>query len=244
MRLAIISDIHGNYEAFKAVVEDIRSSNVDKIVCLGDVATLGPQPNEVIELLKSLECRSILGNHESALFNLDHAVKYKIAKPVIPVLKWCKSKLSKDELNFLNSFKSEIKISFSTKNTLLCFHGSPNSNSELISSSSPEAQMKRHFLNSDYKYFCGGHSHIQMLRQYNGKLIINPGSVGIPFLSIPPLGESPSLLPWAEYALVDYTKGSLSVNLRRVDYNIDRLLNSVKKSDMPLKEWWLEQYTN
>jgi len=244
MRLAIISDIHGNYEAFKAVVEDIRNSKVDKIVCLGDVATLGPQPNEVIELLKSLECPCITGNHESALFDLQNAAKYKIAKPVIPVLEWCKTKLSNKQLNFLNSFKSDIVINFTSKNKLLCFHGSPMSNIELISSTSPEAQMKRHFYNSEFKYFSGGHSHIQMLRQYNGKLIINPGSVGIPFVKIPALGKSPSLLPWAEYALLIYAKGSLSADLRRINYSINKLLNVVKKSDMPLKEWWIEQYTN
>ena len=244
MRLAIISDIHGNYPAFKAVVEDIQNNDIDQTICLGDVVTLGPHPKEVIELLKSLECKSITGNHESALLNMRHTSKYKIAKPVIPVLEWCKSKLSKDDLDFLNSFESCIKINFSQKDKLLCFHGSPSSNCEIISSSSPEAQMKRHFNANEFKYYTGGHSHIQMLRQYNGKLIINPGSVGIPFINIPPLGKSPSLLPWAEYAVVNYNKGTLGVDLRRVDFSIPKLLSAIKKSDMPSKEWWFEQYKN
>jgi len=243
MRLAIISDIHGNYEAFKAVVADINSARVDKVICLGDVATLGPQPNEVIELLKSLGCPSITGNHESALFSMEHAVKYKIAKPVIPVLEWCRKKLSREDLDFLSSFKSSIKINFSKNSKLLCFHGSPESNIEIISSTSPEVQMMRHFYNSEYSYFSGGHSHIQMLRQYNGKLIFNPGSVGIPFVKIPPLGQSPSLLPWAEYMIADYSGARLSTDFRRIKYNVRKLINAVNKSDMPLKEWWIEQYS-
>ena len=104
--------------------------------------------------------------------------------------------------------------------------------------------MKRHFNGNEFKYYSGGHSHIQMLRQYNGKLIINPGSVGIPFVNIPPMGKSPSLLPWAEYAILEYNKGKLSINLRRVEYSIPKLLNAIKKSDMPAKEWWFEQYKN
>ena len=243
MRLAIISDIHGNFEALKAVVNDINKSKAEKVICLGDVATLGPQPNEVMELLKSLDCPSITGNHESALFNMEHATRYKIAQPVIPVLKWCKNKLSKDDMNFLASFSPDLKISLSATNKLLCFHGSPKSNYEIITSSSPEAQMRRHFYNSDFKYFSGGHSHIQMLRQYNGKLVINPGSVGIPFVKIPPVGKSPSLLHWAEYALVDYSNEVLSVNLKRIPFDTKKLIDAVKKSDMPLKEWWLEQYS-
>lgn len=244
MRLAIISDIHGNYQAFKAVVEDIQHSEVDSTICLGDVATLGPQPKEVIELLKSLECRSITGNHESALFNMEHATKYKIAAPVIPTLEWCKAQLSNDDFDFLKSFKSSIEFNFSKNDKLLCFHGSPSSNSEIISSNSPEAQMRRHFNTNKFKYYSGGHSHIQMLRQYNGKLIINPGSVGLPFINIPPAGASPSSLPWAEYAIVDYTNGNISVNLRRIEFSITKLLNAIKKSDMPFKEWWFEQYKN
>jgi len=153
MRLAIISDIHGNYEALKAVVNDIRSSTADKIVCLGDVATLGPQPNEVIQLLRSMDCSSITGNHESALFDMKHALRYKIARSVIPVLEWCKKKLSSDDLKFLDSFSPDLKVSLSPKNKLFCFHGSPKSNYEVITSNSPESQMRRHFYNSDYKYF-------------------------------------------------------------------------------------------
>ena len=135
MRLAIISDIHGNYEALKAVCDDIQSSMADKIVCLGDVATLGPQPNEVIELLRTMDCSSITGNHESALFDMKHALRYKIAGPVIPVLEWCKTKLSAEELKFLRSFSPDLKINLSPKNKLFCFHGSPKSNYEVITSS-------------------------------------------------------------------------------------------------------------
>ena len=60
MRIAIISDIHGNMVALSAVLEDIKAKNVDKILCLGDVATLGPEPNAVIKMLKKLGCPCIM----------------------------------------------------------------------------------------------------------------------------------------------------------------------------------------
>ena len=69
MKVAIISDIHGNYEALKAVYEDIKSSNIDGIFCLGDLIGYGPESERVVEFIidKGIPC--ILGNHELALFD-------------------------------------------------------------------------------------------------------------------------------------------------------------------------------
>jgi predicted phosphodiesterase len=67
MRLAIISDIHGNWDALQAVLENLDAANVDETVCLGDNIGYGPEPNEVIETLQQRNIPSVLGNHELAL---------------------------------------------------------------------------------------------------------------------------------------------------------------------------------
>src|SRR3954468_20883448 len=64
MRIALISDVHGSELALNAVLADIARTGVDQIVCLGDTATLGPRPREVLERLAELRCICILGNHD------------------------------------------------------------------------------------------------------------------------------------------------------------------------------------
>ncbi|MCA9955058.1 MAG: metallophosphoesterase family protein, partial [Anaerolineales bacterium] len=68
MRIALISDIHGNFVSLQAVIADIERQNVNEIIFLGDAATLGPQPHEVLQLLRQLGCPCIIGNHETYLF--------------------------------------------------------------------------------------------------------------------------------------------------------------------------------
>ena len=67
MRIAIISDIHGNLDAFEQVLADIDRSNIDEIVSLGDNIGYGPQPEEVVELIQTRRIESVIGNHELAV---------------------------------------------------------------------------------------------------------------------------------------------------------------------------------
>jgi predicted phosphodiesterase len=69
MRVALVSDIHGNEVALKAVVDEVERVGVDQIVCLGDVATLGPLPGGVIRMLRDLACPCIMGNHDAFLID-------------------------------------------------------------------------------------------------------------------------------------------------------------------------------
>jgi len=69
MRIAVLSDIHGNLEALEAVAAEIRTREVERIVCLGDMIGYGPDPEGVVQLVRRLGCRSILGNHEAALLS-------------------------------------------------------------------------------------------------------------------------------------------------------------------------------
>ena len=64
MRIALISDIHSNLIALEAMLADIAQVEVDQIVFLGDLVTLGPQPREVVERVRGLGCPCVLGNHD------------------------------------------------------------------------------------------------------------------------------------------------------------------------------------
>ena len=242
MKIALISDIHGNLTALEAVLADIRRRGADRIICLGDLATLGPQPREVIARLRELDCPGIMGNHDAALLHLEAAARYQIAPILTPTLQWCAEKLDVSDLAFLKKLAPALEIPLVDDTFLLCYHGSPFSNTDNIFPQTPEEELRRCFGNLHAAVFAGGHTHIAMVRPYHDALVVNPGRVGCPFAAIPPPGGVPALLPWAEYAEVMLQDNALSVTLHRIRFDTDAYKRVLAQSSLPIKEWWIEQY--
>ena len=243
MRIAFISDIHGNFTAFQAVLADINSQNVDQIVCLGDVVTMGPQPVEVLNKLKNMDCLFIKGNHDAAVLNPEIAGQYEITHYLIPDLHWCRDQLSSDDLKFIDSFKPTQDIQLPNGVNILAFHGSPLSPIDIIQSTTPVETLDVYFEKETADIFIGGHSHIQMQRRYGDKFILNSGSVGNVFKFVYTPGTVPSLLPWAEYMIVSQSENSISMDSRRVYFDTDTLLQKVRESSLPGADWGLRQYS-
>jgi putative phosphoesterase len=243
MRIAFISDIHGNFTAFQAVLADINSQAIDEIVCLGDAVTLGPQPIEVLNTLRELKCVYIKGNHDEAVLNPENAVQYDITDHLIPDLYWCKDKLSPDDLKFIDSFKPMHEINLPNGNTVLAFHGSPLSFTDIIQATTPPEVLNVYFEGQKSDIFIGGHSHIQMVRRYDDKFILNSGSVGNAFKFVFSPGNPVDLLPWAEYMIINQSGDSLNIDSRRIYFDTDELLKKVKESHLPCTDWWLRQYS-
>jgi len=244
MRIAFISDIHANFTALKAVLADIDSQKVDQVISLGDTVTLGPQPLEVLTTLRELKCVYIKGNHDEAILDPDHAVDYQIAEHLLPDLYWCRDRLTLEDLEFINSFRPSYEFPFPNGVSVLSYHGSPDSSTDLILATTPTEILDKHFENRSANVFIGGHSHIQMHRRHGDKLILNSGSVGNAFAFAYEPGSIPSLLPWAEYAILSQSGQSLNVDLRRVYFDTDELLKLVSESRLPGAEWWSRQYKN
>lgn len=244
MRIAFISDIHGNFTAFQAVLADINSQAVDRIVCLGDTITIGPQPIEVLNTLRELKCVYVKGNHDAAVLNPESAVQYDITGHLIPDLHWCKDKLSPDDLEFIDSFKPIHEIQLPNANLILAFHGSPHSFTDIIQATTSPELLDEYLRGQKANIFIGGHSHIQMVRRYNNKLILNSGSVGNAFKFVYSPGSPVDLLPWAEYMIINQSENSLNIDSRRVYFDTGALLKIVKESQLPSTDWWLRQYSN
>ncbi len=243
MRVALISDIHGNDTALDAVLADIEKQEVDSIVCLGDVATILPRPREVLARLRKLDCRCILGNHDAALLDLDAAPRLQIAPPLISSLHWCAGLLAPEDFDFLRSFAPTAELTLSAGTSMLCCHGSPQSNIDMILATTPKNEIEHFFGTHPASILAGGHTHLQMLRRYQHRLLMNPGSVGMPFLDTPLPGKAPTLLPWAEYAILTVTTDDSSIDFRRIEYNVSALLRAISQSDIPIREWLVEQYS-
>ncbi|MCP4359498.1 MAG: metallophosphoesterase family protein [Chloroflexi bacterium] len=242
MRIALISDIHGHAIALTAVLHDIQTQAIDQIICLGDVATIGVQPQESAAKLKALNCICLMGNHDAALLQPDKALDYQIAPELLPDLQWCANKLTADDTNFLRSFLHLTKVTLGANDSMLCFHASPQANTDLIVDTTPVTELNHYFDGHTAAIMAGGHSHVQMLRQVNGTWIINPGSVGNSFRSVYTPGSTPTLNPWAEYGIVEWQEGAVSVEMRRVYFDLKETRQAIRQSDIPNMDWWLEQY--
>lgn len=107
-RIAIITDIHGNVEALKSILNDIEKNNVDDIICLGDTIGLGPNSKECIDLLISNNIKMILGNHELYLLkgpNIDSLIGTEERE----YYKWVKDSLSKREVDYIKKCPLYLK---------------------------------------------------------------------------------------------------------------------------------------
>lgn len=243
MRIALISDTHGNLPALEAALDDIRAQGADQIVFLGDAATLGPYPRETLERLRALNCACIMGNHDAAMLDPARAPELQIGASLIPTLEWGLGLLTESDRDFLRSFRPTCELDLGGALSLLCYHGSPLSNTDMLLSTTEDKTVDGYFAGQSASILAGGHTHIQMLRQRGGQIIINAGSVGNAFLHpYLPGGDSPTLLPWAEYALVRAEKSGWSADLRRVPFDTRKTLRGISESGNPSAPWWLDQY--
>ena len=240
MRVALFSDIHGNLVSLEAVLADIDRERVDQIVCLGDVAPMGPQPRKVLTRLKALGCPCVMGNHDLHVLNPDLA--HEQSTWIAEVTAWCAAQLTEADLDFIRSFQPLFEIPLDVHNKLLCYHGSPRSNVDRILSTTSVDELEEMLANHTATVLAGGHNHVQMLRQHKKMLLIDVGSVGAPLEEIPFEGK-PRLLPWAEYTIVNWINGVLSRDLRRVSINLNAVTQAALASDMPGAADWVSWWT-
>ena len=241
MRVALISDIHGNFVSLQAVLADLAQQQVDRVICLGDVATLGPQPHEVVARLRRLNCACIMGNHDTFVLKPHLLHTYMDAPWFAESIKWCIAQLSADDLAFVQAFKPTLTVKMDANTTMLCFHGSPHSNTDIILATTPAADVDKMLAGHQATVMAGGHTHVQMLRQHNGLIILNPGSVGMPFEQMPFTG-TPRILPQAEYAIVTWRNGVISADLRRVPIDLDAVKQAALDSELPEPDEWVKNW--
>jgi putative phosphoesterase len=228
MRIALISDLHANATALEAVLRDAARMGYDELVCLGDVATLGPRPAEVLGRLRDLGCRNIMGNHDEFLLESSLIHSYTESAMIVSSVEATRAALSKEEIAFIRTFERTIEL-----DGMLLFHGTPRSNTEDLLSTTPAERVDEMLDGRHALVLAGGHTHLQMLRQHRGMLIVNAGSLGMPFREYA-AGGPPVIMPFAEYAIVELRGSCVSVDLRRISLDPAALASQVDGWDNPL----------
>lgn len=242
MRVAILSDIHGNLVGFDAVLAELAREPVDRVVCLGDIAALGPQPRQVIGRLRDLNCPVVMGNTDAWILNpWPHDMRDEDSVRVKEVEEWCAAQLTTADLDTLRTFQPTIDVILGRDATLLGYHGSPQSYHDVMLVTTPDEDVERMLGGRRATVMAGGHTHRQMLRRFQRATLINPGSVGLPF-ELEPNGGRPRNPTWAEYAIVTWQDGRLGLDFRRVAYDLAELRAAVRASDMPHSDWWLQDW--
>lgn len=185
---------------------------------------------------------SDIGNHEELLWD-GALLRASTSVPMVrESLDWCVRQLTAADVAYMRAFPPVLTVPLSPTATLLCFHGSPRSNLDVLLATTPAAELDVLLAGDTATVMAGGHTHIQMLRQHQGLWLVNPGSVGKPFAELPYQG-APRLLPWAEYAIVQEHRGALGVELHRVPLDLDVLTRTILASALPMRAWLARQYT-
>ncbi len=244
MRIALLSDIHGNLIALETVLQELAQESIDQIICLGDVAALGPQPHEVIGRLRRLDCPVILGNTDAWLL-LPAGAKTSDSQILRTITSWCAEQLTPADRSYLQTFAPLLELPLDEGRRLLCYHGSPRSFDDVIAATTPDAEVQAMLAGYSATVLVGGHTHIQMLRRYQDAHLVNVGSIGLPGVN----AGSPALavnrhVHWAEYGVLSVEQGRLSIDLRRTSLNLATLLEAGRGSGMPYLEWWMQKWDN
>lgn len=239
MRIGLISDLHGNLPALEAVLAKLDEEAVDRLVCLGDVA-VGPWPSDTVKRIAALDCTSIVGNWDAWIVDgVSPCGDNDAGRKLLEMGSFWATQLDDHDLAFMRTAQPELRIEVDGSKQLVFFHGSPRSYNEPILAATPTEELTHMLGRLDAPIVVVGHTHVQMVRRLPFTLIVNPGSVGLPFLEWPVAAAR--VCRWAEYGILDYTDdGTVNVDLRRTPYDADAVIEYTLASGVPHAEWWTE----
>jgi len=240
MRIAIIADIHGNAVAFDAVLADLETHIVDRVVCLGDAIQGGPQPSEVVARLRELGCPVVYGNADAFLLTGESGAE-SLTPQQHAARDWSLAQLSEADRAFIAAFQPTVEMPLLGSRRLLCFHGSPTSFDDIIFPETPEEEVRR-LLNAYLPaILTGGYTHLQQLRRLDDSLFFNPGSVGFVYNTRQPDGGTHAD-PWAEYAILSADERRFSIEFCRVPFDAAEWKRITLASGIPDAETIMTRY--
>ncbi len=180
-RLAVLSDIHGVLPALEAVLAEPEVAAADRIVVTGDIAA-GPQPVEVLDLLREQGDRVLwlAGNADRELVEYRRGQRTEIPDPIGP---FAAQALRDDQVGFLEALPKTLTLRVRGLGTVLFCHATPRDDEELVLVDSRPARWSEILggLASGIGTVVCGHTHMPYVRLAHGRLVVNPGSVGMPY---------------------------------------------------------------
>lgn len=232
MKIAVISDIHGNMEAIEAVMNDIKKQECEKIFVLGDYAMAGPEPARAVDYFinKSQDSRFTLIQGNTDLMIADYTEElYNSLKEKAPVM----AEALKNDAELINSvqkkFLKELPIQKEVEIECVKFllvHGSPRKNNEDILPDTPMKEVEKMLENVDANVVLCGHTHIPCgFQTSTGKTVVNAGSIGRTFF------VEPNSEPKACYLTITVENGKCVFEHHFVNYDKESAAEKLTKRE-------------
>lgn len=191
LRIALVSDIHGNLAALQAALAEIESAAPDRILILGDLVQNGPRPAEVIDAVMALEAAGayvIAGNTDIAVADGDYAAAFPWLDEVPTghraAAEWTREQLDDEQVEYLRRLPAERRVAFGDE-LLLGTHGSPGSQTLGLPVDLDAAVTVQRVTRTDARVIACGHTHVADARELGRKFLVNPGSCGYAFDGTP-----------------------------------------------------------
>jgi putative phosphoesterase len=214
MLIGLISDVHSNVVALKAVLLELDELGAEIILHAGDIVGYNPYPDETIELFKKKKIVSILGNHDRAFMTGDTSDFNPYAAAA---MEWTRNNSSRGSLDYILGLKDTVTIVAKGEQIVL-FHESPKNFQDYIYPDEATPDLLSD-INGDVLVL--GHTHIPFIMDSEKGLVVNPGSVGQPRDGN----------PYASFAVLDTV--TKDIELRRAKYDIEKVINDMLAVHLP-----------
>lgn len=228
MRLAVLSDVHGNLTAFEAVLADLRSVSPDLVLHGGDLADSGSSPVEIVDQIRDLGWQGVLGNTDEMLvrpesledFASNSSAPASLWNAVREIASATRAILGADRLAWLRGLPMKIDHP-----EFALVHASPGNCWRTPAVDAPDAELEAVYGVLGRPIVVFGHTHPASIRRMSGmlKLLLNTGSVGLPYD-----GD-----PRTSYLLLDGD----APTIRRVEYAVEEELEALATCGLPGAEW-------
>jgi putative phosphoesterase len=225
MRIAIISDIHGNQIALESVLQDLEHQpDITQTIIAGDLCLNGPRPREVLSIIRKLNCPVIQGNVDTDIARQDGLKSLRKQD----IVSWTREQIGEDGIAYLASLPFYHLVVNTQGTDLLVVHANPLNQEEAIYSTTPDSQLE---------YFLGnlaptigvvafGHYHVAYQRRWQDLLLVDVGSCGLP--------RDKDLR--ASYAILSWQGNTWQAEHRRVPYDVNATVKQLKQCGIPHAE--------
>lgn len=232
MRLAVLADVHGNGDALRAVLADLdERGGADRILILGDIVLLGPDPGEVVGLLMARDAVGVYGNTDRFLLNTDWSAcepQSEEDRADRELCLWVLKQLDGRAEAWMRALPFQRELEISGQRSLLV-HGSPRSERDVIKADTPDDAIREMIASVQADLILFGHTHEALDRVVDGVRLVNPGSVGYP------QGEQGA----ARYAQLAWNEG-WRVEFRLVHYDVEKVIARLLAAQRPYRLWVTE----
>jgi len=229
MKIGIISDIHGNVIALKAVLKELYNKNIDEIICLGDLIGGAPMSNEVIEEIKKIHKDTIvvMGNREryiiEGLPKIVHDEKMVVTQEQFERFEWIKKQLTETSKEFIYNLPREIFCEKQGWNIYIAHY--PMNNDGNYRKHIKQAKLEDNenmFFGIESDIYLYGHTHKEVFNKSNNKMYINPGALGCPGKTC-----------YAPYGILNINKEDIEYNQFKVIYNVNEVIQYMENIKFP-----------